>query len=323
MPSILNLISPLLSKLDYYFEGSYTQQIFLSAWNLFCRLWPFVVLGILGTALISVFLPKRKIASFFQKRRAASICIASTLGLICPFGAYSVIPLCATLLVSGVPAAPIIAFLMATPLMNPNLFFITAGTLGYEIALLRALSSIVLGIAAGGITHYLFSKARSTHGHLELKPSGHALLYVPSAMEEEGKRTFLTVFPREVLSLSRFVGKYLFPSVLLASILSVFVPSTLISKILGSNSFLSVLVATGAGVPLYVCGGAAIPVVQELYYLGMSKGAIMAFFIAGPATKISTLVAIKSTFRTSLFLVYVTVSITGALVIGYLCNMFL
>jgi len=125
------------------------------------------------------------------------------------------------------------------------------------------------------------------------------------------------------LSLSRFVGTYLFPSILLAAIISVFLPSNLISKVLGSNNFLSVLFATGAGIPLYVCGGAAIPVVQELHYLGMSKGAVMAFFIAGPATKISTLVALKAVFRTPFFLIYVTITITGALVIGYLCNAFL
>lgn len=323
MSFLQHLIYTILTKLDFYFEGSYSQQVLLSAWTLFARLWPFVVIGILGTSLLSVLLPQGKIASLFRNRGAVSICVASTIGLICPFGAYSIIPLCAALLMASVPAAPVIAFLVATPLMNPNLFFITAGTLGYEIALLRALSSLVLGIMAGGITHVLISNSWLTRGRLDVNPPRQALKQFSSAKREKGGRPFPTAFPREVLSLSRFVGTYLFPSILLAAIISVFLPSTLIAKVLGSNSVLSVLFATGAGIPLYVCGGAAIPVVQELHYLGMSKGAVMAFFIAGPATKISTLVALKAVFRTPLFLIYVTITITGALVIGYLCNAFL
>jgi hypothetical protein len=120
--------------------------------------------------------------------------------------------------------------------------------------------------------------------------------------------------------MGRFVGKYFLPSILLASAISVLIPPTFILKMLGSDNMFSVLVAAAAGAPLYVCGGAAIPVVQELHSLGMSKGAMMAFLIAGPATKLSTLMALKAAFRTPLFFLYLAVTMAGAVGIGYLCN---
>jgi uncharacterized membrane protein YraQ (UPF0718 family) len=46
----------------------------------------------------------------------------------------------------------------------------------------------------------------------------------------------------------------------------------------------------------------------------------MAFFIAGPATKLSTLVMMKAVFRSTLFLIYIGVTVCGAILIGYVCN---
>jgi uncharacterized membrane protein YraQ (UPF0718 family) len=323
MSFLQNLLYILLTKIDYYVEGTYTQHILFSAWSFFARLWPFVVAGIIGSALLSVVIPKEKIRSVFEDRGAVSIVLASGIGLISPFGAYSTIPLCAALMMAGIPPAPLVAFLVSSPLMNPNLFFITSGALGFEMAILRAVSALVLGLAAGGTTQFLVSFNRAERHWFGLMPSQHVERIFSPEKRERDKARFHSAFTREVVTMSRFVGRYLLPSILLASVIGVCVPPIFISRILGSGNFLSVLVATGAGVPLYVCGGAAIPVVQELHSLGMSKGAMMAFFIAGPATKLSTLIALKAVFRTPFFLIYITVTIVGALVIGYLCNVFL
>lgn len=323
MTSLLNLVYPLLSKLAYYFEGSYTHRIILSAWRILSQLWFFMALGILLTALLSVLVPKGRMTSFFLRRGNLSILLAALFGVISPFGTYSVIPLIAAFFLVGVPPAPLVAFLISSPLMNPNLFFLTAGAFGYEMAILRSASALLLGISSGYITQMLISmKLIDRHG-LVSNPSGNVRQTCTTPNERETESPCISHFPKELFNLTRFVGKYMCLSILFASIISVFAPPSLVAKLLGSDSVLSVLFATGAGMPFYTCGGAAIPVVQELHYLGMSKGAIMAFFIAGPATKIATLVTLKAAFRASLFLIYVTVTITGALVIGYLCNVFL
>ena len=320
MQFLQNFFYAILTTVVSAFEETYTRQILLSAWALLVRLWPYVVAGIIGSALLSVLMPKKKIQSFFQRRGAVSILLASFLGLISPLSTCSVIPLCAALMMAGIPPAPLVAFLVASPLMNPNIFCITSGALGYETALLLVLFAFILSLAAGVATQLLmvfktswgmgFAAGSSQEAGRRGFPDG----------DDPATRSLSRAFAGEAVAMGRFVGKYFLPSILLASAISVLIPPTFILKMLGSDNMFSVLVAAAAGAPLYVCGGAAIPVVQELHSLGMSKGAMMAFLIAGPATKLSTLMALKAAFRTPLFFLYLAVTMAGAVGIGYLCN---
>jgi len=50
------------------------------------------------------------------------------------------------------------ALMVASPLMNPNLFVLTAGVMGLEMAILRTLASFILGAAAGYITGWYIKK---------------------------------------------------------------------------------------------------------------------------------------------------------------------
>ncbi len=51
--------------------------------------------------------------------------------------------------------------------------------------------------------------------------------------------------------------------------------------------------------------------------MGMTSGAALAFFIAGPATKISTLTMLAAVFERRLVLLYLLVMLGGALAWGY------
>jgi len=314
----------ILSKFNYYFEGSYTQQVILAAWNLLSKLWYFVAIGIVLTTLVYVLIPKHRIASFFRTKGNVSILIAALLGIVSPLGTYTLIPLIAGLLVVGVPAPPLVAFLVASPLMNPNLFFITAGALGYELAIVRVIAALILGVVAGLFTQLLISrKFIDQHNLVASYPNGGDPIITNYRLPVTKLKEchFLPHFLKELFRLTKFVGKYFLLSIVLAAIVAVFVPPSFITKLLGKGQFLSILIATSVGIPLYVCGGGAIPVVKVLYNLGMSKGAILAFFIAGPATKLSTLIAMKAAFKKELFIIYLIVTLIGALILGYLYNL--
>jgi len=71
-----------------------------------------------------------------------------------------------------------------------------------------------------------------------------------------------------------------------------------------------------------VCGGAAIPVVQQLADLGMYKGAVLAFFISGPITKISNLVVLQSVFKKTILIQYLVIGLAGAVFFGLVYNLF-
>lgn len=314
--SIQKFIWLLLSRLHYWFQGSYTQAVAVSAWDLFRQLWYYLVAGIILTTLVSIFFHKSQIASFFEKTGKLSIVTAALIGVVSPLGTYTVIPLIAGLLAIGVPAPPLVAFLVSSPLMNPNLFVLTAGGLGYGMAVARVISALVLGVGAGLITQKLISMKLAKQFALA---NGGSVLALNLAKED--RNSLAIKFFTNLLGMTRFVGKYFLLAILVAAAVKSLVPASWIVKALGSNNLFAIPMAVGAGVPLYTCGGAAIPVMKILKGLGMDKGAILAFFISGPATKLSTLVALKATMKRDLILIYLGVTLVGALVIGYLYSL--
>jgi uncharacterized membrane protein YraQ (UPF0718 family) len=50
----------------------------------------------------------------------------------------------------------------------------------------------------------------------------------------------------------------------------------------------------------------------------MNKGAVLAFFIAGPATKLETLYIFKSTMGIKVFIYYLVLTVSGAYLAGML-----
>ena len=60
-----------------------------------------------------------------------------------------------------------------------------------------------------------------------------------------------------------------------------------------SLGIVMLMMAATIGVPLYACGGGTIPLLQQWLWDGMSLGSAASFMITGPATKITTLGALK------------------------------
>ena len=59
------------------------------------------------------------------------------------------IPLIAVLLSMGVPQGPVMAFWLSSPLMDPSMFFLTAGTLGLGFALYKTFATVAVGLIGG------------------------------------------------------------------------------------------------------------------------------------------------------------------------------
>jgi uncharacterized membrane protein YraQ (UPF0718 family) len=232
-------------------------------------------------------------------------------------GSYVIIPLSAALYGIGVPLPPLMALMISSPLINPNLFILTAGALGIEMAILRTLSALILGILSGYLTVFMINKKIIKTGNV-LRNDTTFIINEDSA--NKNRNTF-SRFLVELYRMTIYISKYFFLAILIAAVIKIFVNPNYIMRFFGDNNFLSVLITSGAGIPFYVCGGAAIPVVQQLAELGMSKGAILAFFISGPVTRISNLILINFTFKRAILWLYLLVGIGGAFVFGLIYNL--
>lgn len=88
-------------------------------------------------------------AKAFRGHQSGMVVTASLIGALLPFCSCGVIPLVAGLLGAGVPLAPVIAFWISSPLMDPTQFFIAAGTLGAGFAVAKMISAVGMGMLAG------------------------------------------------------------------------------------------------------------------------------------------------------------------------------
>lgn len=304
--------------LNHYW-GSYTKLIIDESITLFLNLWLYLVVGIIITSLIKMYLNKEQIGGFLQKSNKISIVFAALIGVVSPLGSYIVIPLSAALFTMGVPLPILMALLVSSPLIDPNLFLLTAGAFGFEVALARLISAFLLGTLAGYTTQWLLNKQKIKLSGILNPGNPAASMNISANYTKPTPKKFLN----ELYRMSRFISKYFFLAILLAAAIKILTPPGLMMKIFGQNNFMSVLLSTGAGIPFYVCGGAAIPVVEQLADLGMSKGAVLAFFISGPVTKISNLILMNAIFRARVFTVYLIVGIGGATICGLIYNLFI
>lgn len=300
--------------LSYYFAGTYTHKLLLAVWDLLAQLWPYFAVGIVASASISSLWSRDELASRFRKSSGMSIGSATLIGVVSPMPTYVAIPLVAVLYGAGVPAPPLFAFLVASPLMNPILFTMMAGAFGYQMALVLLLSALILGFSAGMIMHVCIN--RGQFKQFILSQGGAAALDRTAPLAAGRWGAFIKCFPSQLMKMTRFAGRLFLLGVLVAAAVKVLVPASWVISVLGHGSSWSVLVAAAAGIPLYACGGGAIPVFKTLQDLGMDKGAILAFFISGPATKLSTLVALKASVQLQVLLLYFAIALIGAVAFG-------
>ncbi|MCD4692571.1 MAG: permease [Calditrichales bacterium] len=317
MDNLLKPIYRLLAWLQYFFDqidGSYTHKVIVAAWDLFSQLWYYVVIGIFVTLLISRFVPVDKLSSVLRGKWALSVFFAALLGILSPMPTYVAIPMVAGLIALAFPVPPLIAFLVASPLMNPILFFMTAGAMGLEMAFARTLTALILGVTAGTLMQILISRNIINFPMLSSNHSSETNCSAQDSKKPGDKAGFTS----ELWHLSRFIGKYFLLGIIVAALIKALIPASWIIRMVGVQNSYSVLTAAALGVPLYACGGGTIPIMKVLLTLGMDKGAVLAFFVSGPATKLSTILVMKATLQIRLLIFYLILTFVGAIVFGYL-----
>lgn len=90
------------------------------------------------------------------------------------------------------------------------------------------------------------------------------------------------IFLKEIALFYNEVAIFLIFGFIVAAILHVFFPESLIQKHLGNDSFKSVFKATLFGIPIPICSCGVIPVATSLKHSGASKGATVSFLITTP-----------------------------------------
>lgn len=121
----------------------------------FLQIWPYIIITIPLAVAINMSGASKYIKKAFEHGPIIAILLATLIGAFSPFCSCGVIPIIAALLISGVPLAPVMAFWIASPSMDPEIFFLSVGTIGMELAIWRLAGTMAMSIGAGFITHLL------------------------------------------------------------------------------------------------------------------------------------------------------------------------
>lgn len=261
------------------------------------------------------------IARAFQGRMAPMILASALVGALSPFCSCGVIPLIAALIGMGVPLAAVMAFWLASPLMDPSMFVLTVGTLGTEFAIAKTLAAIGVGLVGGFATWALMARgafANAVRPEVGNGGCGGAMVRSPKPVawrfwREEGR---LPVFATDGRKNLLFLGKWLTLAFFLESLMIAYLPADMVVQAVGGEGIVPILVATLVGVPAYLNGYAALPLVAQLVDQGMAPGAGMAFLIAGGVTSIPAAIAVWALVRWPVFLAYLVFALVGAATTG-------
>ncbi len=100
-----------------------------------------------------------------------------------------------------------------------------------------------------------------------------------------------------------------------------FVPMRYISGLLGSGNPLAVPISALVGLPLYVAGESAVPLINSLMNGGASGGSMIAFLITGPATSAWVIAGIAVFMKKKIILLYIGFILAGGIISGYIYNL--
>ena len=226
------------------------------------------------------------------------------------------LPVVAALLSSGVPLAPVMVFLISSPLVSPSAFIVTLGGLGPSLALGKITAALIIGLTAGVVTDRL-TKIGYLGRHVLKLNENDPQTPLPCSKESRSRLQVLQAFLNGIYGMSRMIGKYLIIALMLQVLLRRYIPTEWVESILGSSQSWSVVLSSLIGVPLYVNGISAVPVLQGLLRMGMDPGAVLAFLVAGPVMTVPSVVAVMALVRRQALYVYVSVGLLGAIFMGY------
>jgi uncharacterized membrane protein YraQ (UPF0718 family) len=120
----------------------------------FIHIWPYLLVTIPLAVLINFSGGSKYITAVFGKNPLLSVLLATIVGAFSPFCSCGVIPVISSLLTGGVPLAPVMSFWIASPSMDPEIFFLSTTVLGWKLAVWRLASTFILSLLAGYITHF-------------------------------------------------------------------------------------------------------------------------------------------------------------------------
>ena len=291
------------------------------SWKILKEAAPYVLFGFFAAGLLKVFIPEKMIVKHLGGNGFRSVFKASLFGVPLPLCSCGVIPVAIGLRKQGASKGATASFLVSVPETGVDSIAITWALLDPLMTVVRPVTAFLTALLTGSLINLLPDQTSrqprqtksecgcsidldNTHGKSEVKPLLQKL--------REGVVYAFT-------ELLRDIGGWLMLGVLIAGIISYFVPVDFVGHYLGGE-YSSLLIMLAIGIPLYMCASASTPIAAALVLKGLSPGAALVFLLAGPATNAATMTVVAKHLGKAATVVYVTSIAISSLAMGWVVN---
>jgi hypothetical protein len=315
-------------------------------WLTLTHNWPYLASSAVIATLLRVFVDAEKVSAFLRRHRGAGILAATAAAVATPLCSCGTTAVVLGLVASQMTWAPVVAFMVASPLTSPEGLVYTAGLFGWRFALAHYATSVILGLVGGGVAAFLESRGwldNQTRVVLRTPavspparvPAGACACSAPAPQAAPtggcgcpdaaaGKRALgVPVLLRELGRTTRTLGLMFVGFAFIGYVLNGLIPDTWVAALFGGGRIHSVPLAATLGLPFYINAEASLPLIRSLLDGGMSQGSALAFMVAGSGTSIGAIMGALTIARWRVIAVVVTVLWAGAIACGAIFDLVL
>ena len=300
------------------------QYTFSKVLETFSSNWYLLLPSILISAVLKFYVDQDAIARFLLRNTRNSVLISTGIAVGTPFCSCGTTAVVLGMIASTVPWAPIVAFLVASPLTSAQELFYSAGLFGWPFAITFFVASILLGLMGGAVAclaearGWLANQARMAQPNPSMSlgimggpppidlpviaqpaveatqcgcTSNRTEAPILSQATGEPAKPVLTfhAFIREMYNISKRLLPLFFGFTFVGYLLNGLIPAAWITSLFGTGHSYSIPLAATLGLPFYINTEASLPLVRAMLESGMSQGAALAFLITGAGTSLGAL----------------------------------
>lgn len=275
-----------------------------------------LIISFILAGLLHIILKPDRFQQVLGNRKISSLVKATVSGMLLPVCSCGVIPLGIGMYYLGAFLGPTLAFMTATPIINPVAMLLAYGLLGPKIATIYLITGFIAPMITG-IAANLFAASEIHAPHIS--PQNSRAVPIP-AESLSLKQKILSGLHWGFMDLGVMVSKYVVIGILLAGLIIAVLPSEIIQRYLGDPGMVSIGGIAVLGAVMYVCAVGHIPLVAALVASGAAPGVALTFLMTGAATNLPELVSIAKTIGKRAVIIYTTSVVLCSLLAGYLTN---
>lgn len=299
----------------------------------FVTVWPFLAIAVLVAAAVPVYVGLDRMSQLLRRKWWVATLGAVALATLTPFCSCGTMAVLLGMIASSSPWAPLVAFMVSSPLTSPSELIFSAGLFGWPFALLFFVGTIVLGLVAGGVANmadragWLRGQARVSSDPSEesltsaepqltrsVSSAGAPVVEAPRPLAQ---RLQLSAYWREVRTLGRRLLVFFFAYTAIGYLVIEAIPTSWLTDYLGGGSLLAVPLAAVVGIPAYINTEGSLPLVATMVDGGMGPGPALAFIVTGAGTSIGAISGLFIIARARVVGLVVGLLFAGALILGW------